>query len=141
VIVIGCGKSKLARRAPARELYTGSLFVMARRYAEASGQLWAILSAKHGLLLPDQHLDPYDDKLALRGAELEQWARRAAERCVRLIDATGTHEKVECLAGHAYAKPFMDELYRLGVRSSEPLVGLGLGQRLGWLKAHTRRGR
>lgn len=138
MIVIGCGKAKLSRRAPARELYTGSLFVMARRYAEASGQLWAILSAKHGLVLPDQHLDPYDDKLALRGAELASWARRAAERCERLLDSMGVIERVECLAGHAYVEPFRRELYRLGVATSEPLEGLGLGQRLGWLKAHTR---
>lgn len=50
MIVIGCGKAKLDRAAPARELYTGSLFRMARRYAVASKRPWVILSGAHGII-------------------------------------------------------------------------------------------
>lgn len=132
MIVIGCGKSKLDRRAPAGELYTGSLFRAARRYAEARGGRWAILSARHGLVMPDEELEPYDDVLRLSGVELERWAGRAAHRLLRLDP-----ELVEVLAGVTYARPLSRELGRAGVRACEPLSGLGMGRRLAWLSRAT----
>ncbi len=138
MIVIGCGKAKLERRARARELYTGSLFVAARRYAEASGEPWAILSAKHGLVLPDDELDPYDTIMRLRGVELRSWALRAATRCVQEFDRLPRlFRRVECLAGHPYAWPFRNELHWWDIPSTEPLEGLGLGFRLQWLSRST----
>lgn len=132
MIVIGCGKRKLAVGAPARELYTGSLFVAARKYAEASGQRWAILSAQHGLISPSTVLEPYDRKLKLSGQQLAEWAARAATQCVLMLK--GAKESVEVLAGHPYAWPFRNELHWYDVESTEPLEGLGLGARLSWLK-------
>jgi hypothetical protein len=137
-VVIGCGKQKRADRSPACDLYTGSLFVAARRYAEASGVPWAILSAEHGLVLPTDELDPYDRKLRLKGAELTGWARRAAWRCMELVRALPVPpSSAEVLAGHPYAWPFRNELLWApggGMESTEPLEGLGLGHRLQWLK-------
>lgn len=130
VIVIGCGSAKRAEPAPARELYIGSLFVACRRYAEASGRPWAILSAAHGLVMPDSELDPYDARLVLRGPALENWAMSAA-RGARL--RLGARE-VECLAGATYAEPFARMLETLGIGCSMPLAGKGVGQRLAWLK-------
>jgi len=139
VIVIGCGKVKLDRRAPARELYTGSLFVAARRYAEASGQTWAILSAKHGLVGPHVELEPYDVVLKLGRVDLRDWALRAAAVCQLMLGQLPKGEGVEVLAGHPYAWPFRNELLWLAdVTSTEPLEGLGIGQRLQWFKLNTR---
>ncbi len=133
MIVVGCGKRKLAVAAPARVLYTGSLFVAARKYAEASGERWAILSAEHGLVLPSIVLAPYDQKLKLRGRELTSWAVKAAATCAELLG--GSKEPVEVLAGHPYAWQFRNELLWMtpGHESTEPLEGLGLGARLQWL--------
>lgn len=131
MIVVGCGKRKLAVAAPARELYTGSLFVAARKYAEASGQRWAILSAAHGIIPPTAVLDPYERKLKLSGPELTSWGSRAACQCVQMLK--GSKENVEVLAGHPYAWPFRNELHWMDVPSTEPLEGLGLGARLRWL--------
>lgn len=132
MIVIGCGKAKLAVRSRAADLYTGSLFVAARRYVEATGKPWLILSAEHGIVSPDDELDPYDRKLRLTGRELQRWASSAAVRFVQLV---GPHVKqMECLAGHPYAWPFRNELFWYGVEATEPLEGLGLGLRLQWLK-------
>jgi hypothetical protein len=134
VIVVGCGKRKLVVAAPARELYTGSLFVAARKYAEASGQLWAILSAEHGIVTPDQVLSPYDSKLKLKGGPLASWALDAAHQCGKLQREHGKRESVEVLAGHPYAWPFRNELWWAeDLPSTEPLEGLGLGARLQWL--------
>lgn len=141
MIVIGCGKAKLDRRAKARELYTGSLFMAARRYAEAReqahGERWAILSAKHGLVLPDEELDPYDAIMKLRGLDLQSWALRSAVRCEQELVKAGAARRVECLAGHPYAWPFRNELHWFDIPSTEPLEGLGLGHRLQWLSQST----
>lgn len=137
MIVIGCGKAKLSSPAPAWRLYTGSLFVAARRYAEASGQRWAILSAKHGLVEPDRVLEPYDVRLKLKGEELSRWAQEAAYACERMLRRL-PKQSVEVLAGHPYAWPFRNELLWLAnIESTEPLEGMGLGQRLQWLSRAT----
>ncbi len=76
--VIPCGGSKLDRPAPARELYTGSMFrhtltVASRAAADdmASGRGPArvlILSALHGLVELDTVLAPYDLKMGRPGS-------------------------------------------------------------------------
>lgn len=116
---------------PAGELYTGSLFRACKRYAQSSGHRWAILSAEHGLVLPDEELAPYDRMLRLKGVELLEWSERAAQRYVREFGK----ESCECLAGQLYSRPFTNQLYVRSVRCSEPLEGLELGQRLSWCKA------
>lgn len=62
--VIPCGAQKLERPAPARDLYTGQLFVSALRAAEVvvarRGGEVMVLSALHGLVGLDRPLEPYD---------------------------------------------------------------------------------
>lgn len=62
-IVIGCSEAKVSHPAPARALYTGQAFILARAAAEVSGRPWFILSGLHGLLHPDTRLAPYDHTL------------------------------------------------------------------------------
>jgi hypothetical protein len=69
VVIVGCGASKLACAAPARDLYTGPLFKAARADVEARGLPWAIASAKHGFVLPETVLEPYDMTIAQRKKE------------------------------------------------------------------------
>ena len=60
-LVISCGSAKKNEACPARELYTGGLFITNRRYAERYYEgRWFILSGKHGLLDPDAITEPYD---------------------------------------------------------------------------------
>jgi hypothetical protein len=134
MIVVGCGKSKLAGSAKAKDLYTGSLFRLARRYAELSGQVWVILSAAHGVIEPDVIVRSYDQSLPRAGAALEQWARKAAcdieQR--RSRDPVGLllGQSVEILAGVTYAGPLAAQLDALDIEWTQPLVGLGTGWRL-----------
>src|SRR5699024_9558468 len=60
VVLVGCVKSKRASGAPAKDLYTSGYFAKMRAYAESTGKPWFILSAEHGLVAPDQWLEPYD---------------------------------------------------------------------------------
>lgn len=59
IALVGCTKGKLPARAPARDLYVGDLFAKARAYAQTF-DAWYVLSARHGLVLPDEVIEPYD---------------------------------------------------------------------------------
>ncbi len=64
--LVGCCKKKLDRAAPARELYQSDLFKSSVAWLEARDELdgWAILSAKHRLVMPDDVIYPYELSLA-----------------------------------------------------------------------------
>ena len=76
--VVPCGAAKLDRPAPARELYTGTMFrhtwanaVRCAELDEAAGLGPArvlILSAKYGLVDPEQILEPYDLRMGGPGS-------------------------------------------------------------------------
>lgn len=147
LVLVGCGKQKQARPAPAGELYTGQLFRAAKRYAEQHGDAWAILSAKHGLVLPGQVLEPYDlamDQLQA-ASDRNAWAGRvqAGLACFlmerpHLMEKRGGFRRLvpgfrmTILAGRRYVEPIAAR--RIGQNISTPLDGLGIGQRLAWLK-------
>ena len=145
MIIVGCGKAKLDHAAPARDLYTGSLFRAARRYVEARGEPWFILSAAHGLIGPEVVVLPYDQVLDLRGEALDAWARKAACQVERLRDEALRREPLRLwplttiLAGVRYAEPLARELVALGFDTYQPLRRLEVGQRLSWFKRETER--
>ncbi len=76
--VIPCGGAKLARRAPASALYVGAMFrhtfdnatrCAALDVAAGLGPARVlILSARHGLVDPDQILEPYDLRIDQPGS-------------------------------------------------------------------------
>lgn len=135
MIVVGCGKTKLDRPAPARELYTGSLFVASRRYAEATGKPWVILSGAHGVVGPRRVIDPYDAGPPETRSGVARWARSCAlEVKMRLGSAPAV---VTILAGVRYAAPLAGELQALGIESEQLLSGLGVGRRLQRLRQLT----
>ena len=114
VILLGCVKQKRERRAPAKDLYVSALWRGRRAYAEASGQAWLILSAKHGLLDPDQTVAPYDVALARLDAG---GRRRWGERVVRaLLGRYGSLSGMtfEVHAGSAYRLSITHALGGLG---------------------------
>jgi hypothetical protein len=79
VFLISCSKNKAADRRPARLLYTSRRFVAARTLAEQSGEMWFILSGKHGLIDPTECVSPYDFCLADQSEDYQQtWARAVA---------------------------------------------------------------
>lgn len=59
--LIACCKEKLDHPAPAQELYRSALFRLSKEWiSRGRVDAWAILSAKHGLVMPDQIIEPYD---------------------------------------------------------------------------------
>ncbi len=85
VILVGCVKSKQATAAPAGELYVSPLFDGRRQYALDSGLPWYILSAKFGLLAPDDVIGPYDVYLAEQSTDYRKtWGEFVAARGISL---------------------------------------------------------
>lgn len=60
VLLVGCVKSKRTGGAAAKDLDTSDYFAKMRTYAESTGKPWFILSAEHGLVAPEDWLEPYD---------------------------------------------------------------------------------
>ena len=143
--LISCGARKLPHPAPARDLYTGSLFRAARAYAEASGIPWAILSARHGLVMPSTVIEPYDCRLSQRGgAPSSAYISRShlAAQLQRWMGGGGRELVVEIHAGEFYGwwvRAALGEAYLRPVQTLEPLAGLQVGQRLGWYRAERER--
>lgn len=137
VLLVGCGKSKQAQPAAARDLYTGGLFSARRAYADRTGAPWWVISAKHHLVAQTDTLAPYD--LAL--TELNSMKRTGwgCEVAMQLHDALVRREidpllcELEIHAGAAYVAAI--RLWVGGIRILTPLEGLGVGQQLAWYKA------
>src|SRR3990170_2941760 len=88
--LVSCCKTKLDHAAPAKDLYQSPLFRHAVRWLLQSNRVWegGILSAKHGLVLPDQVLAPYDLYLGkMRRAEQDRWEAKTRQQ---IIDQWGT---------------------------------------------------
>lgn len=131
VTLVGCGGSKRPHAAPARDLYTSTLFRKSAAYAETLGP-WFIASAKHGLLHPDTVIEPYDVRLGSgRGAPpIHAWAEGLT---AALLAAQPGLQRLTVLAGETYVAPIRWHLRRTTVEVCDPLHGLGIGQRLAWL--------
>lgn len=100
--IVSCGARKAPGPAPAALLYTGRYFRLTARLAmEVCGSQWLILSARHGIVHPQDYLEPYDEKLGRRGS-LERLAGLAAGQAAeRGLDR---YSRIIVLAGRAYAE-------------------------------------
>lgn len=131
-VLISCSKSKLTHRAPARELYTGQLFRKAVAWAESHGHQWFVISALHGLVKPDQELDPYDYTIKdRRGArERESWAHLAASD---LSSYVGKHSHAVLIMPNLYRRFIETELQRHAITYENPVASMAIGQQMLWL--------
>jgi hypothetical protein len=133
--LIGCVKSKRGRAAPAAALYTSPLFHGRRRWVEASCSHWYILSAKHGLVAPDEMLDPYDETLTTKGSrDRRAWADRVLAQLRNAVEDVGRCD-FEIHAGAAYTDHGLRSgLVSAGAGVALPVEGLVLGRQLAFYK-------
>lgn len=128
--LVSCSKAKLARRAPARELYSASdLFRKASQYCDSRCDAWYVLSAKYGLVHPDDVIEPYDVTLkTMARPDMRRWGQKVARQLRELGAAT-----LEAHAGRDYVWP----LEEAGVNLETPLQGLSIGHRKRWYLERT----
>ena len=135
VHLIACVGQKTPSRQPAKDLYTSAWFLKARRYVEAQGTPWFILSAKHGLLHPDQLTSPYELTLNEMGVvERRAWALQVLEVLLPQLDRDST---VTFLAGQRYREYLTPILEAAGVEVRVPMSGLAIGRQLAWLDSNS----
>jgi hypothetical protein len=133
IILIGCGKSKQLLPSAAADLYTGGLFRARREYAEATGRQWFIVSAKFGLVSPDQLLPPYDARLDEQcEADRAAWALGVA---LELLSHVGDMARlreitVEIHAGEVYASQLRDVLIAAGFCVDWPVQHMSQGEQM-----------
>lgn len=152
LVVVGCGKTKRRFKCPAKDLYTGTLFKAARTYAERHGDFWVIASAQHGLVDPAKGLEPYERVLkGLHPDLIKQWGAWCQCDLIWIMERMGVGTvkgpggfsvydnppDVVMLAGKDYIEPIKRHTWLSGHPEliKEPLAGLGIGERISWLKA------
>ena len=131
ISLVSCVGQKLTAPAPARDLYTSPWFIKARTYADRIGQPWFVLSAKYGLVHPDDVIAPYDLTLNnMPAGDRRRWAVRVFGQLEPHLDAV---ENVTFLAGRRYREFLEPRLGSSGLVVNVPMEGLRIGEQLGWL--------
>lgn len=123
--IIPCGKKKVWDKFPnegptiAREAYIGIFHNLCEQYAMTFFDEWVILSAKHGLLLPDDIIDEnYDVTFNMKSDEIisiEQLKKQ-------VIDKNIPCKQVVVLTGKKY-KPIIEACFNEAENIEFPLHG------------------
>ena len=135
--LISCTKKKQGYRCKASEMYsTSDLFRKAYFYAVKNYDSVAILSAKYGLLLPDDEIEPYNLTLNdMSSEEVKKWAEKTFNQMrsrLKLEDFA----KVYFHAGKKYRQYLILKLENANIQCEVPLKNLGIGKQKAWYKMH-----
>jgi hypothetical protein len=123
-------KTKLDHSAAARDLYASTLFRGRRAYVEATCDRWFVLSAKHGLVVPDEVLEPYEETLSHKSVVAKRdWAAGVIAQLTESVDIPGAVFEVH--AGADYRNFGLVEALRDQRATVEiPTEHLGQGKQL-----------
>ena len=131
IVLVSCVKTKRSKPSRAEDLYTSALFKKASTYAKRVGDAWYILSAKYGLVTPEQVIAPYELTLNKMSVyDRQYWAKRVVAE-LKLVLEPG--DRVVFLAGVRYRENLLRPIRRLGCTIEIPMEGLAFGQQLQWL--------
>ncbi len=135
VFLVSCVGLKRTEPTKARDLYYSPWFIKARGYVESTDAPWYILSAKYGLVSPDQIIAPYNETLAgLRATQRRHWAQNILSQLTLTLTP---NQSVIILAGEHYREFLIPTLVSRGISVSVPMKHLGIGEQLRWLAANT----
>lgn len=133
IALVSCVSRKQTTVSPAKELYQSDWFKKARAYVEHNDWPWYILSAQYGLLNPDQVISPYERTLKrLKAQERRDWADGVF---YQITDIATPPCCLKVFAGQAYREHLSERLQEFGYQVDVPLLGLGIGKQLSWLKS------
>lgn len=146
LILLGCVKKKHGKGAAVKDLYSSVLWKYRRAYAVAhrngASVPWFILSAKHGVLRPDDWIEPYDVTLnAMKRPQLERWAQQVSQELLDILRFYGLQQRViEIHAGKNYADYGVQQhLERAGATVLRPLAHVvGQGVQYQWYQRHAK---
>lgn len=135
--LISCTKSKQDYPCKASEMYSASdLFRKAYFYATKNYDFVAILSAKYGLLFPDDKIKPYDLTLNnMKSQQRKEWAERVFSQMKTRLSLS-EFDKIFFHAGKKYREHLIPKLENKGIRYKAPLGHLRIGEQMTWYKEH-----
>ena len=135
--LISCTKRKKDYPCKASEMYSASdLFKKAYAYCTKKYDAVAILSAKYGLLLPHDEIEPYDLTLNdMSSEDREDWAERVFKQMKSRLNRKDI-DKVYFHAGENYRRHLIPKLEEICISWEAPLKNLGIGKQLAWYKEH-----
>jgi hypothetical protein len=125
IVLVSCCGPKLKGRHLAKDIYQSPLFKKSRVYAEREGDAWAILSAKLGVVMPDDEIEDYNLTLNTMAKEDRRtWTNKVREQLQQWKEC-----QIIILAGVKYCEWITDEW-----NVENPLKGLGIGRRMQFLQ-------
>ena len=138
--LISCTKSKRNYPCKASKMYSASdLFRKAYSYATKNYDFVAILSAKHGLLFPDDKIEPYNLTLNDMNSQIrKEWTEKVFNQMKSRL-RLGDYDRVFFHAGEKYRELLKPKLENVGIQCEVPLEGLSIGKQKAWYKEHDRR--
>lgn len=134
IALVSCVATKRAGKCAARDLYVSTWFKKVRHHVESAGLDWYILSAKYGLLHPDQQIEPYEltlNNMSVR--DRHNWAGRILDQINEQLPGS---ERFVLFAGLRYREFLQPQLEAQGAVVSVPMKGLTQGRQLSWLVSH-----
>lgn len=130
IVLISCVKTKRPIRSKARDLYTSTWYKLAYEYAQRlkPDEIY-ILSAKHGLVNPEQELEPYNLTFcSMKTDQKKSWARKVLKQLEGISKLHEDH--FIFLASEKYRKYLIKAMTLYEI----PMEGLRQGEQLSWLK-------
>ena len=130
VVLLSCVKSKRSYRCKAGDMYTSPLFRKMMAYARSlKPKSIFILSAKYGLLGPEDTIEPYEQTLkTMKSGERRVWAQRVLSELRK--HSSLEEDRFVLLAGSPYRENLVSHLKHYEV----PMEGLTFGKQLQWLE-------
>lgn len=131
IALVGCTSTQFNQAMPARWLYHSEWFLRAAAVAETASAGWYILSARYGLLHPDQKIAPYDLILSdLSPSQRKVWAVSVVQSLEQIIKP---NDRLLLLAEADYHAPLYRLLKNSAWRLNAPLAGFSPSEQLSWL--------
>lgn len=119
-------------RQPATDLYTSDWFKKASHYGEKVSDKWYILSARHGILEPQEEIAPYDETLNNMSADQRRaWARDVARELEEVLQPG---DQVILLAGKRYREFLLEPIRILGCDLKIPMEGMQKEEQIDWME-------
>jgi len=132
LVILGCSKEKLHHKAKAIEMYQGTLFKLGCKYAESIKADIVILSAKYGILYPDQVIKPYNEQMTFQ--KVEQFLNQITFRMELRKIFEKPYTSIQAFVGRLYLE-LLAPVWKVGCINFFGSDGLGgIGKVLHWLK-------
>lgn len=134
-VIICCGEHKNGKKTSASEMYISDRFLLSKQYASAVTNDWFVISGKHGILHPENVIDPYDFPLSeLSPIEKIEWENRVA---TKILTKSTRKTRIIYLGTPEYFSGISKILSKEKALVFEPFKHLPKSGWIPWLKKNT----